>query len=313
VRFAINTFHWTMVLFIAMGSFLLVGPSETTALEYEDEPNIESDSMPEVVEFERISSTHVRVEWSNGVVFSGTPGSKVTMGERKSADGIETEGWIRIQPPEISGPEHMKQAAIEYQSSNRSPATDLTRLLEEDTDGSNGLEAIDVESSGTVYDSGCTSTSPTDPVYVYGCYQRYVTSDSDPSNYYSADKSQVTGNTTGNNHFLTMIRTDHWYSPQTTVVGWEPAQVDSVGNCVQRTYGLSGYGVQMSETINLCPEQLRPSVYGSRFHVDWEGDVPSDTTRASTALNHVSTPIGYGDTFALQLDWNSYRCTGFCP
>ncbi len=85
--------------------------------------------QPRIVKYERLGPNFVRIEWSNGAKYVGSPIKidAVTLETRESPDGQSGGSAIGIMPEpsvEIRSQADIQLAAAAYQSAGRSPAKD---------------------------------------------------------------------------------------------------------------------------------------------------------------------------------------------
>lgn len=89
--------------------------------------------QPRIVKYERLGPNFVRIEWSNGARYAGSPIEidEVMLETWESLDGQSGGGAIGIRPApsvEIRSQADIQRAAAKYKSAGRSPANDRAVL-----------------------------------------------------------------------------------------------------------------------------------------------------------------------------------------
>lgn len=261
---------------------------------------------PRIVKFEQLGPDFVRITWSNGIQYAGSPIKQWKFESWQSPDGTKGGGSILIEPAvEIHSQADLDRAAEAYRRAGRSPAQDRAAL------GLPASEDTSAQAAGELYASGCASDSPSsDPdnhVSIYGCYRRYRTSDSDPSHSYSADESKVTGMTVGGGwpDSLTELSTQHRYtSGYARPVLWDPGSDQSYSSCRSVTVGFTAYGATVSETFKACPDRIHPMIASWIHAVWWSGYTYGENrARESAATTLASIDEGRSDGFQYYVSW----------
>ncbi len=132
------------------------------------------------------------------------------------------------------------------------------------------LPAVELSgySAENVYDSNCLSLSS--HVYWHGCYTRSYTSDRDPNNFYSVDRSQATGHGTWA-YYLKDGNTEQNYNSDGLIVQWDPDHNFSYGDCHTVELSLEFQGVGVKDSFSLCKAKIESHISDHQFHSTWVG------------------------------------------
>ncbi len=111
-----------LLLLLAMCIGLTIGPMAIVGA-------VSPSDQPRIVTYERLGPNFVRIEWSNGVRYAGSPIKidQTTLETWESPDGQSGGGAIGVMPVpamEIRSHADMQRAAAAYESAGRSPAKD---------------------------------------------------------------------------------------------------------------------------------------------------------------------------------------------
>ncbi|MEA3076002.1 MAG: hypothetical protein QOF60_910 [Actinomycetota bacterium] len=124
---------------------------------------------------------------------------------------------------------------------------------------------------------GCAMDTADNGINARGCYRRYWGYEDDSVAYEGAT-SFATAGVTNDNVTLKIITTAHTYG-NAKMVEYNPMSTAMQGNCATVGLSLSAYDVSVSESQQVCPERLEPTILedGTVYGVDWRGSVTSGT------------------------------------
>lgn len=263
-----------------------------------------------VVSVSRLGGGRELQLFANGASVVASEGTKV----RFWSSGVEeNEVILSMTPPDIDDP---AAAAQEYRAAGRSVAQDAQALgispadaaqigirydEEEAANDSTSARSTGRQALGSIFASGC-ATVDNSYVYWHGCFTR-TSGDSDSTYNYIGDQSQATGYAK-NIHRLTRGRAKHEYNgANALIVRWQPIIDIPEGSCQQVTFGVSGYGLSLSDTFTLCPDKLHPSISDSVFESSWEGHSHGTKGVAAETLVRVKRGTSSGFTFHVSAAW----------
>lgn len=161
-------------------------------------------------------------------------------------------------------------------------------------------------SAGAIFSTGCLYI--TAEMYVKGCFERRRVPDSIPGWYLRLDTSEITGHHVGTYGALTGMKSRHDYDTGyagTEVIKNRPSTTIEAGSCRDQSIGISYEGIEVGQTIQVCPERLSPFVRDTYFHHAWSGRVVRDGNwRNSLGHSIVKARDGHANGF-------DYRISAF--
>ncbi len=262
---------------------------------------------PKVVSSKLLPDGALKQVWSNGSVSVATPGSVVDVRSGQSG------GSGSITPPDPGTSAGYRAMARLYAANHRTPVADLRAAGVTPTSSqiaaSKQIAALESRPTpstscrSSVYDSG-TLVNNTQSITQHGAYTRYTTCDSDASNHYTYDLSEMSGqgysacNGLLNHCAITEMGTAHSYT-NGAMVRWAPLGDMQTGSaCAQQTIGLNAFGANISKTVQVCPDRIHPDTpFKGRFAVHWLGCEHEGNTRAADALSSQKLRNGVGGGF----------------
>lgn len=268
-----------------------------------------SNWQPELIKRESLfGGASVRLTYDEGIVVVAGAGTRVkftqqtTTGKGKNAIVQRSIGLI---PPDVTSQEQMVTRAAVYKASGRSSYNDAIAAgySAEQAGKLIGNSDAGVQGVGDIWDSGCVGDSAGSRIRWDGYYRRYVTADSDPSAYYSAEESNASGEGSFW-YYLTKGKTEHRYRSGNQIVQWQPGSDRSVGKCVDTSIGMSAYGVSLSMSGAICPSRWNIHWARNLFYNQWEDSWGSaGNTVEALAQTFAKVPNGYSTGFEYWIGW----------
>jgi hypothetical protein len=288
--------------------------------------NTQSSAVPTLKSSVILPDGAEQATFSNGAVFVGTPGTKITF--KQTPNGFAM-GTTPPDPATVSG--ELAMANV-YWAQGRSPARDtadagglptkkdvalsaaqrnawLSRKLNKTALKNTAAIMAASCHAGSLWDSGIASINDSH-TNMKGAYRRYTTCDSDPKNHYTYENSQMSGQ--GHNPCwygcaTNKMGTEHVYG-HGSIIKWQPQsdEVPSGSSCQTQTVGMSAYGFSLSDSIQVCPNKIHPNVPYRDFTVEWQGCTNSGATKAADAFSSdkVINGVSADFTYYVYYSWN---------
>jgi hypothetical protein len=255
------------------------------------------------------------------------PGAQI--GQEPLTLGGEVRDTLTIRPPEPRDGTEARLAAQQLSASGWTQDVQLA-LLELVGSGAPPAAAIDqVEPQRSsaagegdpnpdedFFDEGCAyDTMDHNHVDARGCYRRYWGYEDEDEAYAGATSWAFAG-VHGDGTVLKIVTTAHSYG-NATMRQYNPLSTVNQGSCSSFGLSLSGYGVSVSQSQQVCPEKLQPTIYedGTVYGVDWRGTV-GDGTRHTELVEIARTekvyyypapnPKSFGFAYHMDFQANAY-------
>lgn len=217
------------------------------------------------------------------------PGTQI--GQEPVALG-EVREMLTVRPPEPSNGAEARLAAQQLAASGwtEDVQSALLELVGSGTPPVSAISQVEPQRSSAAtedpnpekehFHENCIYVdNPNEGTRAQGCFKRYWGQENEYEAF-TGSTSKAFAAVDSSELVLTIVTTAHSYG-NARMRDYDPMSPIEQGACGTVGLGLSGYGVSVSQSQQICPEKLFPTILdrGTVYGVDWRGTVTSGEQR----------------------------------